>query len=175
MTYKIAITGRAGSGKSTFAKMLAEHLDSFTILPFAKPLKDIAYSMGWNGEKDDKGRRLLQLLGTECGRECINENIWVRKWQERAHEIGAKFTIADDCRFDNEAEICDFVINLTGRQDDNCDSKHKSEHGVSSTYFHAILPNKWDMRFLGQEAEQLAAKIKCLQFAKVKNEEARKD
>jgi len=51
MTYKIGIAGRAGSGKSTFAKMLAEHLDSFAILPFARPLKDIARQMGWNGEE----------------------------------------------------------------------------------------------------------------------------
>jgi len=175
MTYKIGICGKAGSGKSTFARLLCNNLKNYAIVSFAEPIKTIAYSMGWNGKKDEKGRRLLQLLGTECGRKCIGEDVWVKKWQEKAHDIGAKFTIADDCRFDNEAEICDFVIKLTGRQDEECDMTHESERGLSAGYINAILPNKWDMRFLEQEAEHLAAKLKCLQFKKVKNEEARKD
>ena len=71
------IHGPAGSGKTTMAKgligALLNHDDAtHTILPFAKPVKDVARNMGWNGEKDEKGRRLLQLLGTECGRECID-------------------------------------------------------------------------------------------------------
>lgn len=75
-------------------------------LPFAGPLKEVAYFMGWNGQKDEKGRKLLQLLGTECGRRCIDENIWVNKWQAKALDFSQTdvVLVADDLRFQNELE-----------------------------------------------------------------------
>lgn len=103
----IGFVGQAGSGKTTCA-MIAKsilidrgHID-VGILPFAAPLKQFAIELGWNGEKDEKGRRLLQLLGTECGRQCIHPDLWVMKWEDRANEYN--ITIADDIRFENEAK-----------------------------------------------------------------------
>ena len=118
----LGITGQAGAGKSTVAAKLrlfaaASGVD-LGIVPFAKPLKDFARKLGWNGEKDERGRRLLQLLGTEVGRECIHPDIWVDKWEEAATALPGG-TIADDCRFDNEVErvreLGGMIVRVTGR------------------------------------------------------------
>jgi len=75
----IGITGKAGSGKSTVAAcLMAELRNRFypaRRLAFADPLKSICRQMGWNGVKDKRGRRLLQIIGTEAGRECIGQDV----------------------------------------------------------------------------------------------------
>ncbi len=134
----IVLTGKKGSGKTTvsnwFAKQLNKHHYTTSVQPMAAPLKAVATSMGWNGEKDEKGRRLLQLLGTECGRNCISENIWIDKWIHTAKIANSKVTIIDDCRFDNEYDTAKFYadqigakfyhINLIGREEVTPDNRH---------------------------------------------------
>jgi len=61
----LGLCGKAGAGKTTAAKMICLEFDDAYILPFAQPVKKYAMLMGWNGKKDTKGRRLLQLLGTD--------------------------------------------------------------------------------------------------------------
>lgn len=139
---KIGLTGPIGSGKTTIAKELQERLAGCIILPMAKPLKDYAKLMGWDGRKDKRGRRLLQLLGTECGRKCISDDIWVNKWAQEAQ--GHPYVICDDARFENEVDVLDIVFRLPIRYDD-CNGLvdrlvkdvrytfgwvHKSEQGV---------------------------------------------
>ena len=78
------LTGRIASGKSTVARELkkalyTEYPDAIIrISGFAYGVKDIARRcFGWDGEKDVKGRRLLQVIGMEAGRE-YNPDIWVK-------------------------------------------------------------------------------------------------
>lgn len=119
----IGFAGRAEVGKTTIANALATNLRqrglSVSVAPFAAPVKRIAREMGWDGAKDAKGRRLLQLLGTECGRECIGPDVWVDLWRReniggpklldaifgqecnRQHDV----YIIDDVRFANEAAM----------------------------------------------------------------------
>lgn len=150
----IGIAGKMGSGKSTVAQIISEKCQDQTILPFAKPLKDIAYQMGWNGVKDEKGRRLLQLLGTECGRECIGEDVWVNLWLKEvitaceSYEDGTlmvvKNVIADDLRFENEIDAIKRlggktikVKRLTNREE----SSHASERDLPDSLFDCIINN----------------------------------
>jgi len=103
----IGITGRAGSGKTTVANIMKGVLGNTIIHPFAYSLKKFATILGWNGKKDKKGRKLLQTLGTECGRNLIDENLWVNNWEFEIHKLIMyyKYIIIDDVRFENEAEI----------------------------------------------------------------------
>lgn len=73
----ISISGPAGAGKDTIADVLC-HDFGYLKTSLAAPIKRLAAaSFGWDGRKDERGRRLLQVLGTEAGR-AYDESIWVR-------------------------------------------------------------------------------------------------
>lgn len=58
------ITGKAGCGKDTAFKIIKKYATRLVKrYAFADPLKDIAYRVGWDGIKDEKGRKLLVSLG----------------------------------------------------------------------------------------------------------------
>lgn len=123
----IGLTGPMGSGKSTIAKMLSDMIYeeegiASSIIPFGRALKKMAKDLGWDGMKNEKGRKILQLLGTDICR-TINPDFWVKKWAE---EVKAEFEfadvcrvdtaviIADDIRFQNEFDACDHVFKIVG-------------------------------------------------------------
>lgn len=64
----ITISGKAGHGKDTFAEIAIAVLKEKGIrarrLAFADYLKQEAQLLGWTGEKDAKGRTLLQNLSS---------------------------------------------------------------------------------------------------------------
>jgi len=106
----VLIAGKAGSGKTVIAEYLLKKLQEnielsrLSIQPLAKPIKDLAYAyFGWDGIKDARGRKLLQVIGTEAGRN-YDEDIWVRKFDEQAGSELNYFVIADDWRFPNECK-----------------------------------------------------------------------
>jgi hypothetical protein len=99
----IAFAGLAQSGKTTAANFIP----GVKILSFADPVKQIALSsFNWDGIKDEKGRRLLQVIGTECGRAYDND-IWIKKMREQIKIYAPLYELIaiDDCRFDNEPEL----------------------------------------------------------------------
>lgn len=109
-TVVILISGKAGSGKSTVAGEITKKLqkiENLTVMPygFADPIKYIAKAyFGWDGEKDNKGRRLLQQIGF-IGRE-YNEDLWVehfiKQLDKRAGIYPFNFAVISDWRFPNE-------------------------------------------------------------------------
>lgn len=105
----VGIIGMMGTGKTTTAEMIIEALRPLgvrcVVHPFAYRLKKIARMMGWDGKKDKRGRKLLQMLGTECGR-AYDSDLWVKLWDEDVKENypGEDMVIVDDIRFRNEAE-----------------------------------------------------------------------
>ena len=50
-----------------------------------------------------KDGRLLQLLGTEWGRNSVNQNLWVDILKKRVNDSDANLIFIGDCRFENEA------------------------------------------------------------------------
>lgn len=104
----IAISGRAGSGKDTVAKViqkrLAEQWISCRIIHYADLLKYICKEyFDWDGQKDEKGRRLLQYVGTDVVRGW-DANFWVdfvvtmlRFFRDRW-----EYVVIPDARFPNE-------------------------------------------------------------------------
>jgi len=101
----IALSGRMGSGKSFIAKKLYDLIPSSHIYSFAQPLKEEATRLGWDGNKDKKGRRLLQLLGTDICRKCIREDYWTdRAWKHITYS-SSEVIIIDDVRFQDEIDM----------------------------------------------------------------------
>jgi len=169
----IGLCGKAGCGKGTVADLIKEIRGeqffmgdtTVEIFPMAQQLKDIAtYQFGWNGEKDEKGRKLLQTLGTECGRMYGGENFWVNKWQETVCKWlkntdlnwckpTLPIIICDDVRFDNEAQhIIDIggkIIHIQGRAYDMGENmKHSSEAGISEDLIDFEIFNKHSIEIL---------------------------
>ncbi|RWO20632.1 deoxynucleotide monophosphate kinase [Mesorhizobium sp.] len=114
----VAISGVAGSGKSTAAQHLVD-IHGYTRVRFAGPLKDMMTALGFtkddtDGEAKERPHELLcgktrrhamQTLGTEWGRKCIGEDFWVGLWRRAADDVIASGgrVVVDDCRFPNEA------------------------------------------------------------------------
>ena len=151
----IAFTGLAQSGKTTAANVIP----GVKILSFADPVKQIALTaFGWDGVKDEKGRRLLQVIGTECGR-AYDYDIWVKKMREQIDKYSPIYTVIaiDDCRFDNESalvrELGGLVIEILrpGCAPDG----HASEAGIS--------PHLIDKQILNDGTlEQFKEKVRAL-------------
>jgi len=130
----IALSGPAGSGKSTAATYLVvQH--GFVRVKFAAPLKAMLAALGF-GEPEIEGdlkerphpllagktpRHAMQTLGTEWGRNCIGPDFWVGLWERTVCDVldhGGR-VVVDDCRFENEADcvrrLGGQIVRLTGR------------------------------------------------------------
>lgn len=91
----VGIAGYAGSGKDTAADVLVEL--GWERMAFAGALKDLASRIGWDGRKDDPGRRLLQDLGVGC-RDVLGADVWVNALMGSLPERA----VIVDVRFPNE-------------------------------------------------------------------------
>jgi len=115
----IGLTGRAGAGKDSVARVLAQQ-HGFSRMSFAEPIKRGLNTMlgipmsvledraakekpiDWLGHSP---RYLMQTLGTEWARHLIHEDIWIRVAAQLLHQhrrLGGPVCITD-VRFSNEA------------------------------------------------------------------------
>lgn len=107
----ILISGKARNGKDTAATLIREKLieDKHRVLitHYADLLKFICRNyFGWDGAKDEKGRRMLQYVGTDVVREK-DPNLWVNfvvQMLKYFHE-NWDYVIIPDCRFPNEVSV----------------------------------------------------------------------
>lgn len=122
----ICISGKAGSGKDASAAMIKELLEGrnaerVLITHYADLLKFMCKSFfEWDGQKDERGRSMLQYIGTDVVRKR-NPDFWVdfiikvltffpNEWD---------YVIIPDCRFPNEIgrlrdagfDVCHLDIN----------------------------------------------------------------
>lgn len=107
----ICISGKAQNGKDTTAKILEEQLtadgNKVLIAHFGDLVKYVCKTFfDWDGKKDEKGRTLLQYVGTDKIR-AKSPDYWVNfivsildifcdEWD---------YVLLPDCRFPNEYEI----------------------------------------------------------------------
>lgn len=96
----ILISGKMGSGKTTSANYLARRLGG-EVGSFAAKVKDIAHEIGWDGVKDEKGRKLLQDIG-RAGRD-YDPDCWAEILFSD-HDLG-DILVVDDWRFPNEYSV----------------------------------------------------------------------
>ena len=145
----IAVSGHARHGKDTVAKILQEQLEEdgnkVLITHYADLLKYICTTFfGWGGEKDERGRTLLQYVGTDVVRKK-EPNFWVDFVADILCYFNNywDFVIIPDTRFPNEFNRLkergldavhlrvirpDFVSPLTAEQ-----QAHPSETALDNT------------------------------------------
>lgn len=154
MTRLVALTGAAGSGKSTAADYLVS--TGWRRVKFAGPLKDMMRALyraaGLTEDQIERRiegdlkqqydpllqlqtpRHAMQTLGTEWGRDCIDSGLWtgIAEARIRAHLAAGDRVVVDDCRFDNEAamirDLGGLIVRLTERG--GIAGGHVSERGV---------------------------------------------
>ena len=108
MTKFICISGKAQNGKDTSARLLCSYLEQkgnrVLIVHYADLLKYICRNwFGWNGEKDNFGRTLLQKVGTDVVRNK-RPDFWVDFILDVVNlfENEWDYIIIPDTRFPNE-------------------------------------------------------------------------
>lgn len=167
----IGLTGKGGAGKTTFAKFIIEHASiPFIQVNFKDALVRMAKKIGWNGVKDEKGRKLLQTLATEVVRDCIDKDYWCKEWFDGVRFdcfIGNKSIIVDDVRFENEANI---IVNtaiekcsdyriirlITNSQPDVMTDeakKHISEKGIPDKFVTDVIYMDYGLNFVEAAAK----------------------
>lgn len=145
----ILVSGKAQNGKDTAADMLRKKLISdnkrVLLIHYADLLKYICRNyFGWDGNKDEKGRQMLQYVGTDVIRKQ-NPTLWVdfvAMMLKYFHE-NWDYVIIPDTRFPNEVTTMvengfdtvhlrivrpNFVSPLTEEQ-----QKHPSETALDNT------------------------------------------
>ena len=98
MGVMVILSGKAGAGKDTCGEYLVSL--GYKRYAFADELKEIARLMGWNGEKDEKGRTFLQELGS-VGRN-YDPDMWIKPVIEKMKREKPERIVITDCRFKNE-------------------------------------------------------------------------
>ena len=104
----ILISGKAQHGKDTCGKFFDTELRvkgfSTQIIHFGDVLKYVCSQYyNWSGEKDEVGRSLLQLVGTEIVRRK-DEHFWTDFVGRLAHTFNCDYVIIPDWRFEEEHE-----------------------------------------------------------------------
>ena len=145
----IALSGKAQHGKTTSCDILEVMLQPARVMriSYGDYVKEIATKhFGWDGNKDEVGRNLLQWLGTENVR-AKNSTFWVDTVIRLVDVIGDEFdyVLIDDSRFPDELDLWGkggykviairverpgFENNLTEEQ-----RNHASETSLDDAYF----------------------------------------
>jgi hypothetical protein len=160
----VGLTGPAGCGKDTVANMMTK--EGFTRYTLALPLKSGLQAMlgipleiwddrvakeqplDWLGKSP---RQLAQTLGTEWGRICVDQDLWVklmlRRWQWLRSGSNPRMVVTD-VRFNNEAKA---IIEAGGtvwrvqRPTVAFVAEHVSENGVDSQFVTGVVKNEGDI------------------------------
>tara|TARA_R100000152_G_C6772179_1_gene198957 strand:+ start:1440 stop:1943 length:504 start_codon:yes stop_codon:yes gene_type:complete len=129
-----------------------ERVSGYVGYSFAEPIRKALNAMGIPQEMLDdpelkekptnyvfgnkSPRQLMQLLGTEFGRDMVSQSIWIDHLIERIRTAATENIVIDDVRFDNEVEALKleggYIVEV--KRDDSyyeLNDVHISEHGVS--------------------------------------------
>lgn len=99
--YKIAVSGKICSGKTSFTNILKEEIGNIRRVSVAAKLKWLAnklYGMSLDPEKKD--RKLLQTLGVKLREQ--DPNVWVNTFLKECEKY--ENVMCDDVRFKNEID-----------------------------------------------------------------------
>jgi len=109
----IILSGKSGSGKDMVAQFmkeeLAKHGQKTLVIHYADAVKWFCRDfLNWDGKKDEVGRTLLQMVGTDIVR-AKHPNFWtgIVVGLIQAFEPTSNFDVAiiPDARFPNEVDI----------------------------------------------------------------------
>jgi hypothetical protein len=172
----IGLSGYARSGKDTVAELLCLNY-GYKRVSFADPMREallrlnpvigheplahLVNDYGWDVAKSkDEARRLLQVFGTEVGREMFGGNFWIDQAFKQI-DPAANVVIAD-VRFPNEADAIKArggqVIRVN-RKDITAVNRHVSEHAMDNYMFNHVIYNDGTLDDLADEVFMLVKEL----------------
>lgn len=150
----ILISGKAGSGKDTAAQMLRHIYEDcgkrVLVTHFADLVKYIARAyFGWDGQKDEAGRALLQRVGTDEVRRA-EPGFWccfISRLLSIYHDRW-DYVIIPDARFQNEVSGetwtgFDTVHLRVVRERSPCALRGKTAEHISETGLDGVEPDRY--------------------------------
>jgi dephospho-CoA kinase len=162
----IGLSGYASAGKDSVAQILVEKF-GYKRMAFADAIRDILYTLdpltnnglhlrtvvddyGWDlAKQDNEIRRLLQVLGTEVGRNVFGDDVWVDVLISKLEPMDK--VVITDVRFPNEARE---LHNLAGeiwrvnREGVSAINEHVSESQMDEYNFDKIIDNNGSLEDL---------------------------
>lgn len=152
----ICISGKARHGKDTVAEivrnLLIERGQRVGIVHYADLLKYFCKTyFGWDGNKDEKGRSILQHVGTDVVRKK-EPDYWVDFLINFLHlfEDEWDYVLVPDCRFPNEVDgfVNEFLFSHWRVQRPNFDNQlteeqkqHPSETALDKHWLDELIIN----------------------------------
>ena len=164
---KIAFLGQMRSGKDTAAKYLINKYGGNNA-KFTDPLYKIqkaVYEIVGQPEPE-KDRRLLQLVGTDWGRDTISETIWIDLLINNLKP--SENTFVTDLRFINEAkalkDVGFVIVKIIRLEKDRVtagatNTSHRSEMEVDAIEYDYIVENISDLNHLHSELDKIVQDI----------------
>ena len=171
----LCISGKAQHGKDTSAAIFRDKYTAagkkVLIIHNADLLKFMCKQLfGWNGEKDDYGRHLLQYVGTDVIRRQ-EPDFWIEFIKKVADFFNGEwdYIIIPDCRFPNEIDYLrggnydvihirvvrpNFVSPLTPEQ-----QQHPSETALDGVQPDIYLLNDSTIPALAEKIENIITKV----------------
>lgn len=166
MTLVLGLSGKKRSGKNTVYFMLKllndeDETGKVVKVSMADALKEIARNLGWDGRKDERGRKVLQFLGTEVGRN-IDSEYWTKRAEERiqkAIDRGAQVVVIPDIRFPNEVEMVrKFEGKLWRIRRPAVETMQNGDNHASETALDGY--KEWDAILIGNDMTELFEAVK---------------
>ena len=173
----ICISGKARHGKDTVSIYLKEALEEkgnkVLICHYGDLVKYVCRTFfDWDGQKDEKGRTLLQLVGTDRIRNR-RPDYWVEFIEEMLMFFYGQwdYVLIPDCRFPNEIQYLkdkghDVLHIRVERNDPNWTSplteeqqKHPSETALDNYKYDRLIYNNWDLETLRKHVYGMANMI----------------
>ncbi len=182
----LGLCGYAGVGKDTAAQILLEEF-GFQRIAFADPMKQALLALDpliptaedpqqtlrlsafaahtpWSALKEHaEVRRLLQVLGTEVGRNLFDTDLWVKLAERKLEStLAVGHAVFTDVRFPNEARLIrrygGFLVRLE-RPGFGPVNEHLSDRAsIGWTYDHR-LENSSDVPTLHRKMKELVSEL----------------
>lgn len=180
----IGLAGKARSGKDTIAQHLAlKH--NYKTYAFADPLKQAAaavfglpLSTFYQGNREAthsvwgvSPRQMMQILGTDCCRNVIRPDIWLRRADMHMQNLQKEYADADvfevnlvvtDIRFEDEAQWIrehEGTIIHVKRETTTSVAEHISEQGVKTKPVDYLVYNDSTIEELGNRIDGIVKYI----------------
>lgn len=113
---KIILSGKSGAGKDMVASFMKQELETHgkrvLVIHYGDAVKWVLRDFfGWNGQKDEHGRYLLQHVGTDLVRANFPD-FWTTIVVGLIASFEDEFDVAiiPDARFENEIEIAEEIF-----------------------------------------------------------------